>query len=154
MRRPVDDPERSAAPPTLLYLIKQLELAVRARLDEVLRPVEVTPTQYTALTVLSRRSGLTAAELARNAFVTAQSAAGLIGSLETRGLISRSPDPADRRRLVIRLTTGGRELLDRVEDEVVAVERQLLSALTPAEGQALRRYVNLCRNALADRTPH
>ena len=36
----------------LLYLVKQVELAVRARLDELLRPDGLTALQYTALTVL------------------------------------------------------------------------------------------------------
>src|SRR3954463_11383941 len=113
---PVTSPDRREGEPprerpTLLYLVKQLELAVRAQLDEVLRPVAVTPLQYTALTVLERRSGLSTAELARNAFVTDQSAAGRIAVLEERGLLSRVPDDGDRRRRVLRLTDAGRALL-------------------------------------------
>ncbi len=42
---------------TLLYLVKQLELAVRARMDEVVGGEGLTPVQYTALTVLARRPG-------------------------------------------------------------------------------------------------
>src|ERR1700733_8248624 len=96
------------APPSMLYLVKQLELAVRSRLDEVLRPVSITPLQYTALTVLERRADLSTAELARNAFVTDQSAADMIGVLEGRGLILRHPDASDRRRRGVRLTSAGR----------------------------------------------
>ena len=58
--------------PSLMYEVKQVELAVRALMDEVLRPAGVTTLQYTALTVLAGRDGLTSAELARNSFVTAQ----------------------------------------------------------------------------------
>ena len=66
---------RVPPPPTLLYVIKQVELALRARLDEVLRPAELTVLQYTALTVLERHPNLTSAQLARNSFVTAQTMA-------------------------------------------------------------------------------
>ena len=38
----------------LIYLVKQVELAVRSRLDELLRPDGLTALQYTALTVLER----------------------------------------------------------------------------------------------------
>ncbi len=140
--------------PTLLYLIKQLELAVRSGLDEVLRPAGVTPLQYTALTVLERRSDLSTAALARNAFVTDQSAADMIAVLEERGLIARLPDPADRRRRVLRLTAPGRALLDRLRDDVVAVEARMLASFTAGQAAEFRRYVIACRAALAEQPPH
>ena len=96
----------------LLYLVKQVELAVRSHLDNLLRPAGLTALQYTALTVLERHSDMSAAQLARNSFVTAQSMADMIIALEGRGLIERHRDQADRRRLVVALTTAGRELLD------------------------------------------
>jgi DNA-binding MarR family transcriptional regulator len=142
------------ARPTMLYLVKQLELAVRAHLDEVLRPASITPLQYTALTVLERRADLSTAELARNAFVTDQSAADMVGVLDERGLLVRVPDAADRRRRVLRLTDEGRSLLDSLRDEVAGVERRMLSALTPAEADDLRRFVTACRGALASTPPH
>jgi DNA-binding MarR family transcriptional regulator len=145
---------RATARPSLLYLVKQLELAVRSRLDEVLRPVSITPSQYTALTVLERRSDLSTAELARNAFVTDQSAADMIGVLESRGLVLRHPDPGDRRRRVLRLTTEGRELLDHVRADVDAVEERMLAPLAADEVDALRRYVAACRSALSSSPPH
>jgi DNA-binding MarR family transcriptional regulator len=141
-------------PPTMLYLVKQLELAVRAQLDEVLRPVAITPTQYTALTVLERRSGLSTAELARNAFVTDQSAADLIGVLEARGLLLRVPDAGDRRRRVLRLTETGRALLDQVRPDVEGVERRMLAPLGAGEAERLRSYVAACRGALGSAPPH
>jgi DNA-binding MarR family transcriptional regulator len=138
----------------MLYLVKQLELAVRAQLDEVLRPVAITPLQYTALTVLERRSDLSTAELARNAFVTDQSAADMIGVLESRGLILRHPDAADRRRRVVWLTAAGQELLDQVRADVDAVEERMLSPLATREAEDLRRYVAACRTALSSSPPH
>ncbi|MEV6304114.1 MarR family transcriptional regulator [Actinoplanes sp. NPDC051861] len=139
--------------PTLLYLIKQLELAVRSRLDEVLRPAAITPLQYTALTVLERRSDLSTAALARNAFVTDQSAADMVVVLEQRGLIARLPDPGDRRRRVLRLTGEGAALLDRLRDEVAAVEERMLGPLSASEAEELRRCIVECRAALSDRPP-
>ena len=97
-----------ATPPsTLLYLMKQVELAVRAELDDLARPAGLTALQYTALTVLERHPDLTAAHLARHSFVTGQSMADMVTTLLNRGLIERHRDPADRRRLVIALTPAG-----------------------------------------------
>lgn len=140
--------------PTLLYLIKQLELAVRSRLDEMLRPASITPLQYTALTVLERRSDLSTAALARNSFVTDQSAADMVTVLEERGLLERRTDPADRRRRVLRLTSSGRELLDAVREDVASVEARMLAPLNLAQADDLRQYITACRSALAERPPH
>src|ERR1700712_2855201 len=153
-RPAASDDIRAKAPPSMLYLVKQLELAVRSRLDEVLRPASITPLQYTALTILERRSDLSNAELARNAFVTDQSAADMVGVLEGRGLLLRVPDPGDRRRRVLRLTTAGQELLDQCRGDVAAVEERMLSALTAQQAEDFRRDVLLCRNALSTTPPH
>jgi DNA-binding MarR family transcriptional regulator len=139
--------------PSTLYLVKQLEQAVRARLDEVLRPAAITPLQYTALTVLERHADLSTAELARNSFVTDQSAADMVAVLEERGLLTRLPDPRDRRRRVLRLTERGHELLDRYRDEVGRVESMMVAPLSSAQAEDLRRYVLLCRAALDRRPP-
>jgi DNA-binding MarR family transcriptional regulator len=153
---PVAQPVPSASPagPGLLYLVKQLELAVRARLDDVLRPVALTPLQYTALTVLERRSGLTTAELARTSFVTDQAMADMVVALERRGFIARAGDPGDRRRRVIRLTGPGQEILDGVRDDVFALEERMVSQLNPRDAARFREYVVACHAALADRPSH
>ena len=138
------------AGPSLLYAVKQVELAVRAHLDDLLRPSGITALQYTALTVLARRDGLTSAELARNAFVTPQSMGDMVTALERRALVVRHRDPRHARRLLISLTPAGQELLARVEPEVRALEEQMLGGLGAGERAALRDYLNRCRNALAD----
>src|SRR6516225_11465123 len=130
--------------PMLLYLIKQVELAVRARLDGLLRPAGLTALQYTALTVLERHRDLSAAQLARNSFVTAQSMADMITALEGRGLIERHRDQADRRRLVVALTAAGRDLLDRYRDPVRALEATMIAGLSGAEVRDLRRSLHVC----------
>jgi DNA-binding MarR family transcriptional regulator len=136
------------AAPTLLYLMKQVELAVRARLDDLTRPVGLTALQYTALTVLERHPDLTSAHLARHSFVRTQSMADLVTALLDRGLIERHRDPADRRRLVIALTAEGRRLLGELRPDVAAIEDEMLAPLSEAQAKALRRAMLSCRDAL------
>ncbi len=135
--------------PLLLYLLKQVELGVRARMDEIVRPAGLTAVQYTAMTVLERHAGLSSAQLARLSFVTAQSMADVVTSLEALGLIERQRDAADRRRLAIALTANGRVLLDRQRDKVTALERDMLSGLTGPEVTGLRAALNTCRDNLS-----
>ncbi|GLZ44177.1 MarR family transcriptional regulator [Actinomycetospora sp. NBRC 106375] len=136
--------------PTLLYAIKQVELAVRAALDDLLRPTGCTVPQWTALTVLSRREGQTGAELARNAFVSPQAMGDLLAALDRGHWITRTPDPSHGRRVLIGLSDEGRELLARVGPGADAVEERMIAGFGPDEQTVLRAMLNRCRTNLTD----
>lgn len=141
----VDD----SSSPSLLYAIKQVEQVVRARLDMVLRPHGVTALQYTALTVLHRRDGMSSAELARNAFVKPQSMADLVSALESRRLVARVKDAVDRKRVNVVLTEEGRAFLRKCETDVADLEHMMLGDLTDHQVKMLRSALNSCRQSLA-----
>jgi len=145
---------KGAGSPSLLYTVKQVELVVRSHLDDLLRPAGVTALQFTALTVLRRRDGLTAAELARNSFVRTQTMADMVATLERQRLISRTKDPHDKRRVLISLTDEGRSLLREYDGPVAALEQQMVQELSADEVDQLRNALNACRRALADHPPH
>jgi DNA-binding MarR family transcriptional regulator len=136
------------ARPSLLYMVKQLELAVRARLDDILKDAGITALQYTALTVLDHHDGLSPAQLARDSFVTPQSTADLVANLERRNLVRRDRNPANRRELVVTLTALGRRLLLRYAGAVAALEEDMTSGLDPADVETFRSYLGSCRMAL------
>ena len=142
-------PGPESAPPLMLYLVKQVELASRARLDEIVRPAGLTALQYTALTVLERHDDMSSAQLARRSFVTAQSMADMITALEGRALIQRHRDRADRRRLVVSLTAEGRALLEACRPEVAALERTMLAGLSEPDVAALRAALVACHANLS-----
>ncbi|MET9654316.1 MarR family transcriptional regulator [Streptomyces sp. NPDC006460] len=123
---------------SLLYLIKRTELAVRARLEELLKPAGITALQYTALTVLERHDGISAAQLARDSFVTAQSMADMVRALESRDLIRREPNPANRRERLILLATPGRQLLAEYAEPARRLEERMVADLSTEEVGVLR----------------
>ena len=145
---------RSESSSALLYVLKQVELAVRARLDDIVRPAGLTTAQYTALTVLERHPNLTSAQLARNSFVTAQAMADMVSALRDLGLIERHRDESDRRRLVLALTDQGRKLLGRYRDQVAALEDRMLVGLTDRQIVQMRESLLSCRAALTGHLPH
>jgi len=144
---PAGRPERT--PASMLYVVKQLELVVRSKLDAVLKPAGVTALQYTALSVLERRPTMSASDLARASFVRAQSTADLVAALTRRGLIERSVDPSNRRRLLISLTEEGHAFLAEYDPLVAELEEQMLAALEPAEREEFRRFLVTSRHALS-----
>jgi DNA-binding MarR family transcriptional regulator len=138
---------------TLLYLIKQVELAVRSSLDKVTSTHGLTSLQYTALTVLERHPGLTSAALARNSFVRAQTMAQMITVLEERELIERKKDPVSRRQYLLFLTDRSEELLDSLRDDVTAIETRMVSVLAEHELAMMRHALRSCRLALGGGDP-
>ncbi|MES5817547.1 MarR family transcriptional regulator [Streptomyces sp. RG80] len=143
------DTQATKAPPSLLYMVKQVELVVRSHLDELVRPSGITALQYTALTVLERHDGLSAAQLARDSFVTAQSIADLVRSLENRGLVRRERNPRNRRELLILLTDTGRELLAQCEEPVRELEERMVRDLTAHQTEQFRQALSRAWHALS-----
>ncbi|MER6183648.1 MarR family transcriptional regulator [Streptomyces sp. NPDC001652] len=141
--------QATKAAPSLLYMVKQVELVVRSHLDELVKPSGITALQYTALTVLERHDGLSAAQLARDSFVTAQSIADLVRSLENRGLVRRERNPRNRRELLILLTDTGRELLARHEEPVRELEERMVRDLTTHQTEQFRQALTRAWHALS-----
>jgi DNA-binding MarR family transcriptional regulator len=138
----------------LLYLIKQVELAVRQRLDEVAAVQDLTAVQYTALTVLERHPGMTSAELARNSFVRAQTMAEMVTYLVGLALVERQRDPANRRQYLLSLTRQGQTVVDRLRAPVAAIEKEMVENLERSEVTALRDYLLRCRRSLHEHPVH
>lgn len=78
----------------------------------------------------------------------------VLDDLQDRGLISRRPDPADRRARLLSLTEPGRQLRDAAQTSIQAREEHLLSRLEPgvrtAFLDALRELSNPAALALLD----
>jgi DNA-binding MarR family transcriptional regulator len=99
-----------ALPLLLLAGFQTLVDALHEELAERGHP-QARPMHGFALQALGE--GSTAAELGRRLGVTKQAAAKTIAALETAGYVERAADPTDARRIVVRLTARGRDLLAR-----------------------------------------
>ena len=117
----------------LSYVIARLERAVRAAINERVRPYGLTTLQYTTLSVLGRRGALSNAQLARRSYMTPQSMSEVIEALESKGLIERTQHPNHRRVLPAQVTATGRKVLEACEEAVAAMEEEMLRDLGPEE---------------------
>jgi len=136
-------------PPRTTYLVKQLELAIRARMDALAGEFGVTALQYTALSVLARHPGLSAAQMARRSFVSAQAGNEMVTILERKGLITRTPDARNRHIRRISLTPAGYAVLSDCDDRIDLLEARMLDALAPADVEGLRKSLAACVQSLA-----
>lgn len=147
----------TAAPATgavrLSYVIARLDRAVRRHIEEALEPVDLTVPQFTALSVLVRRAGLSNAQLARRAYITPQSMNEVILQLERKGLLKREPDSAHRRILRATVTPKGRKLIVRCETAVAEMEERMLEALDDDRRDQIIHDLAACVHALGAGLP-
>jgi DNA-binding MarR family transcriptional regulator len=81
------------------------------RLRQVQVDGDLTLPESSALARLDRGGPATAAALARQEQITPQSIGATLAGLEARGLVRRTGDPDDGRRVVLSLTDAGLEVL-------------------------------------------
>jgi DNA-binding MarR family transcriptional regulator len=139
------------AQPRVTYLVKRLELAVRSEIDAIVGQYGVTALQYTALSVLALHPGLSSAQLARRSFVSMQAGSAMVGVLERKGLVSRSPHETNRRVQRISLTSAGEGLLYACQHAVDDLERRMLKQLSDERLQRLRDDLATCIEELSHR---
>jgi DNA-binding MarR family transcriptional regulator len=118
---------------SLGYLLKEASSALRAAMEEVLRPLGMSVTHYSCLELLAQRPGLSNSELARGAFVTRQTMNVLLQSLERDGYVTRPAEAAVGKVLPTRLTPRGRRSLEKASAAVRSVEARMQGGLTETE---------------------
>lgn len=126
---------------SLGYLLKQASTALRAAMEDALRPLGMTITHYSCLELLSQRPGLSNSDLARGAFVTRQSMNVLLHSLERDGYVTRPAQAPVGKALPTRLTPAGRTSLARATVAVRAIERQMLAGLSDQDQGNTRHFL-------------
>ena len=129
------------------YVLKQVQQALRAAMDEVLRRRGVTTAQYAALSTLEEAPGLSGAELARRCFVTPQTMNEIVAHLEAVGLVERRRGD-DARILRAALTAAGQDLVVVCHQAVGVIEERMVSGLSPHERQQLLSSLRRCVDAL------
>ncbi|WP_019926716.1 MarR family winged helix-turn-helix transcriptional regulator [Nocardia sp. BMG111209] len=124
---------------SLGYLLKEASSALRAAMEEVLRPLGMSVTHYSCLELLAQRPGLSNSELARGAFVTRQTMNVLLQALERDGYVTRPAAAPVGKVLPTRLTPRGRRSLEKATAAVRSVEDKMLAGLTgPEQSEAFR----------------
>ena len=129
--------------------IKRAEQELIAVKNAVLRPVGLNVPQYTVLLVLAEEPGLSGAALARRCLVTPQTMSTVLGTLESKGLVSRQCHPVHTHIQEARLTRKGRTMLTRADAAAVEVERELAEQFTDEERELLRKLLSRCIHQLA-----
>jgi MarR family transcriptional regulator, transcriptional regulator for hemolysin len=104
---------------------------------------------WVVLNALSEVGGMSQAALATYVHLEGATITHHVDRLENAGLVRRDLDPGDRRVRRLALTEAGTELHGRLLEAVIALQRQVLAGLEPAERETIRRALDTIQANLA-----
>lgn len=118
--------------------------------NEAMSRHRLSPTARQALGALDGHgAALSPGEVADRLLLTPASITSLLDTLERRGLVTRAPDPADRRRVLVEITAAGRALVDQFVPEAVALQTAVMSGLSEADRRHLVTLLETIRGTAA-----
>jgi MarR family transcriptional regulator, 2-MHQ and catechol-resistance regulon repressor len=127
------------------------ESSVRRRLAADLEREGLSSSGFSVLMVLSSSGGELELRALRARLRTSKAnATEVVTTLETRGMVQRFRLPHDRRAASVRLTTQGRELVDRLVPEHTRRVTDAFSVLDEAEKRML---ADICRKLAVEAAP-
>jgi DNA-binding MarR family transcriptional regulator len=133
-------PDLDHSPIGIVGRISRLARELEARLEPVYREHGLEAGWHDVLATL-RRSGppfaLRPSDLTGTLMLTSSGTTKRLDKLEEAGLITRGPDPNDRRAILITLTPTGKDLIDSVTAAHLANEASLLEGLSDVEQRDL-----------------
>ncbi len=131
------------------YLVRQASVAVRAAMEKVLADIEITPPQFSVLTMIVAYPGVSGAALARLTFLTPQTINVIVRNLEKMGAIKKSADAEHGRILRLNATAKGQALLKRCRARVAQVDDRLAALAGRDEERVVRRWLSAVGEALS-----
>lgn len=134
-------PETGAETDASALRIAITRLARRLRQQRAV--ADLPDAQYAVLVTLHADGPMALSRLAEREGVSAPSMNRTVGCLEQRGHLTRTADPADRRRVAIAITTSGDEIVRETRRRRDEWLRQALEQLDDEERAILREAAGL-----------
>jgi len=144
-------PDESARTPSLIYVVGRLNQGITREMRAVLREWDLSVQEYTSLSALGLRPGLSNAQLARRALVTPQSMLEILAKLESRDLVQRNTDPDHGRVIRNELTKRGQGLLETAAPGVEQLQDRIFAGLSDAQRKSVTTALEAAMRRLSTR---
>lgn len=136
----------------LLYLLARASHVASAQFHDQLAERGIAVPVWRVLAVLAGTDGLTVGELAKGVLFKQPTLTKVVDRMAADGLVERVPGEGDRRRVLVRSTEKGRDLVAGLLVEAKAHERSILASYTREEARTLKQVLRtlIDRNDLSD----
>lgn len=129
-------------PEAFWSVARQLRETSRA----ALAPWDLTPSYLRALRVLRRHGVMRLSELSEHLRIAPRSTTEVVDALQSRGLVERRPDPADRRATLVEVTEHGASVLDAIRAARGTEAERVFGRLSQADRADLVRILRQLRD--------
>jgi len=129
---------RSLEEEATLNILRTAEF-ITTVITDILRPTELTVTQYNALRILrgAGDGGLMCGEVGERMITKESDITRLLDRLEKRGLISRERPVENRRAVIAKISGDGLKLLAGLDKPIMACHKQFTGPLSPMKLRSL-----------------
>ncbi len=132
--------------------VLRLAQMLQARREQQLSEFGLTVADFDVMATLVRRAGggtLNVRDLQQATMLSSGGMTKRLDRLESLGLVTREPDPSDRRGVLIRLTRAGRQLIDSAIPAVLDTESELVEQAVGSQRERASVEAGLRRLLLA-----
>jgi DNA-binding MarR family transcriptional regulator len=133
--------------PEVFQLIEQVSKKLKQFQRRTMREAGLTPAQYFILSRLWEKDRIPFKDLAAASLTSRPTITGIVDTLEKKGLVTREPNPDDRRSLLVSLTEKGKALRQATQT-LESVFTSCCSSLTLAEIQQITALLQILNDTL------
>lgn len=132
------------------FLLARLGSMAGRSWHSMLQAHELSPHEHGVLLTLRAAGRLGQQTLSDRIAVDPRNVVPIVDGLESKNLVKRTVDPADRRRRLIDLTAKGHAVADRLAASAADIERDFLAGLTPTEQTKLNQLLQKLHASLTE----
>lgn len=122
---------------SILYWIGVLDKTVNEEFVAEMGGFKNVVSRWRTLSILAENDGITISNLSNNALIERTALSRLLVSMEDEGLLTRVPEPDDRRVIRVYITAKGRDMFDRM----LVVRRAVFERATNGTSQEERKQL-------------
>ena len=120
------------------FLLKRLGMVAKEQAIDAFEQLGVSPYHYAVLLVLDEGSRDTQGSIADALGYDRGQLVGVLDELEESNLVERRRDPSDRRRHIVRMTSGGKRTLTKMRAVMKRLDDEFFAPLDDAERATLQ----------------
>jgi MarR family transcriptional regulator for hemolysin len=128
----------------ILEVVPAVMRTIRAELRRH-RTADLSVPQFRTLAFIDRKADASLSDVAEHIGLTLPSMSKIVAGLVTRKLVTRQTSPADRRRMILALTTRGQTALQTSREATRACLADDLTALTDRQRETIVQAMEILR---------
>lgn len=124
-------------------LIKQAAKGIDQHSSDFAKEMKLTRAQMATIDFLGKQPGqMVKQRVIEEEFAIKRSTTTImLQRMEKRGLVSRLPDPADKRQKLVKLTDEAKDLLPGIQEEIKDDDLEILDHFSQADLDTVRRFL-------------